>query len=121
MSVDRLGPPARNRGARDTLRVPPGLRALTFHLGSEEFALLSFDLCGDPGHTARINSLSPSQRHVAQLAVEGRTNAEIASARSTSVRTIENQIAEVYRKLGVRSRRGLAALGLPRARGLADG
>ena len=79
------------------LRIPPGLRAVRVHLGSEEFVLLSFDLCGDIGQKARNDALSPSQRNVAELAAEGRLNAEIARAQSTSFRTVENQIA-VYRK-----------------------
>lgn len=121
MSFHRFGQPACDRGPRANLRIPPGLRAVRVHLGSEEFVLLSFDLCGDVGQKARTDALSPSQRNVAELAAEGRSNAEIARARSTSVRTVENQIAEVYRKLGVRSRRGLSALGLSRAGKRADG
>ncbi len=104
----RGGTPA---DVRDHLRVPPGLQAFRFRLGSDEFALISFDL-RDTDHRARLDALSPSQRQIAKLAAQGWSNAEIAHARATSVRTVENQIADVYRKLGLRSRRGLAALGL---------
>ena len=103
--------------AHADVRVPPGLRGFRFRLGSDEFALLSFDLRAANRHAARVDSLSPSQREIAKLAAQGWSNADIASARATSVRTVENQIAEVYRKLGLRSRRGLAALDLTRADG----
>lgn len=41
--------------------------------------------------------------------LEGRSNSDIATERATSVRTVANQIAKIFRKLGVRSRRELAA------------
>ena len=91
---------------------PPGLRALAFRIESEEFAVLSFEIPGDDGSSVPVDALSPSLRQIAELAAAGRLNAEIATLRSTSVRTVENQMAEVYRRLGVRSRRSLPALGL---------
>lgn len=64
---------------------------------------------------ARAAQLSAAERAVAALAARGRTNRAIAAARSTSPRTIANQLASVYGKLRVSSRRGLrvalAALG----------
>jgi DNA-binding NarL/FixJ family response regulator len=115
MAGPKRGGLHRRRRAADVrvhLRVPPGLRAFRFRLGSEDFALLSFDLVAAGRHVAGLDSLSPSQRQVAELAAKGWSNAEIARARATSIRTVENQIADAYRKLGLRSRRGLAALGL---------
>lgn len=55
------------------------------------------------------SSLTPTEQQVAALAAAGRTNAEIASALSVSVRTVESNLTRVYRKLGVRSRTELAA------------
>jgi DNA-binding NarL/FixJ family response regulator len=98
--------------ARGSLRVPPDLRAFRFRLASEDFALISFDPRGAERTAVRLDALSPSQRQIAELAAKGWSNAKIANARATSIRTVENQIADVYRKLGLRSRRGLAALGL---------
>ncbi len=49
-------------------------------------------------------TLSAAEREVALAVIEGRSNAEIAAARRTSVRTVANQIVAVYRKLGVHSR-----------------
>lgn len=41
--------------------------------------------------------------------LEGRKNREIAAARGVSVRTVANQLASAYRKLGVASRFELLA------------
>jgi DNA-binding NarL/FixJ family response regulator len=54
--------------------------------------------------------LSPAEREVARDAVDGRSNAEIAQRRGRTVRTIANQLASIYRKLGVGSRAELAVL-----------
>jgi len=57
-------------------------------------------------------SLSASERTVALALLEGLSNAEIAKARRTSVRTVANQIASLFRKLGVSSRsEAVVALG----------
>jgi DNA-binding CsgD family transcriptional regulator len=45
---------------------------------------------------------------VADLAVAGRSNREIADQLVVSVRTVESHLASAYRKLGVRSRAQLA-------------
>ncbi len=47
---------------------------------------------------------------VARMAASGLTNAEIAAALGTSVRTVGNQLQSVYQKLGVNSRSLLAPL-----------
>lgn len=52
--------------------------------------------------------LTPSERDVARLARAGSSNAEIARLRGTSPRTVANQLARIYRKLGCGSRLGLA-------------
>jgi DNA-binding CsgD family transcriptional regulator len=55
-------------------------------------------------------SLTKAEQQIANRAVRGQTNAEIAKARKTSPRTVANQLARIYEKLGVRSRLELAAL-----------
>jgi DNA-binding NarL/FixJ family response regulator len=45
--------------------------------------------------------LSPGEWEVARAAIEGKSHAEIASARGTSRRTIANQLASVFGKTGV--------------------
>lgn len=55
-------------------------------------------------------ALTPAERAVGHLALDGYTDAMIAAARGTSVRTVGKQLASLYRKLGVGSRRELSAL-----------
>jgi DNA-binding CsgD family transcriptional regulator len=54
--------------------------------------------------------LSESEQQIVLTLLEGRSNAEIAEARGTSVKTVANQLQAVYRKLGVGSRDELALL-----------
>jgi DNA-binding NarL/FixJ family response regulator len=55
------------------------------------------------------STLSATERCVVSEVLGGKSNAEIAQARGTSTRTVANQIANAFRKLGVRSRGELAA------------
>ncbi|MDH6112423.1 DNA-binding CsgD family transcriptional regulator [Kitasatospora sp. MAP12-15] len=52
--------------------------------------------------------LTASEHRVAGLAADGATNREVAAALYVSVKTVEGTLSRVYRKLGVRSRAGLA-------------
>jgi DNA-binding NarL/FixJ family response regulator len=56
-----------------------------------------------------IDSLTPSERRVAELAAEGPTNREIAQALFVTPKTVEVHLSSVYRKLGISSRSQLAA------------
>jgi DNA-binding CsgD family transcriptional regulator len=59
-----------------------------------------------------VDSLTPSERRVAELAAEGPTNREIAQALFVTPKTVEVHLSRVYRKLGISSRSQLAgALG----------
>jgi DNA-binding CsgD family transcriptional regulator len=87
------------------LRAPSELSAHTFRVGAEEFVVLSYPM-------ARVQpppELTSAERHVVVALMEGKSNAAIAAERGTSPRTIANQVAAVFRKLGVRSRAELAA------------
>lgn len=53
--------------------------------------------------------LSRSEREIAVLMLQGASNSEIAASRMKSERTIANQVASIFRKLGVGSRSELAA------------
>ena len=61
-------------------------------------------------------SLTDAERAVARLALEGHTNVAIAGQRGSSPRTVANQLASAYQKLGVSSRRQLLAAVLRAAR-----
>jgi DNA-binding CsgD family transcriptional regulator len=52
--------------------------------------------------------LTPAERRVAELAVEGRSNKEIARVLFVTVNTVETHLSHAYAKLGIRSRTQLA-------------
>lgn len=54
--------------------------------------------------------LAPAEHAVIGMLVEGQTYAEIALARETSVRTVANQVASGFRRLGVSGRAELLCL-----------
>jgi DNA-binding CsgD family transcriptional regulator len=94
--------------------VPGDLIALESEDG--EFAVLSFTLPGDSAI-----SLSTAESDVARHILAGRSNSEIAALRRCSTRTVANQVAGLFRKVGVRSRLELVALApLLGRRGLGD-
>ena len=57
---------------------------------------------------AADGALTPSERRVAVLAAEGRSNKDIAAALYVGVHTVEVHLARAYAKLGVQSRAQLA-------------
>jgi DNA-binding NarL/FixJ family response regulator len=70
----------------------------------EELVVLTFPL-SPPDLPA---TLTEAERDVALRVLAGNSNAAIASARRSSERTVANQLARIYRKLGVASRSELA-------------
>ncbi len=58
---------------------------------------------------AELDALTPAEREVTAMVLGGASNAEVARRRATSRRTVANQLASVYRKLGVTGRRELIA------------
>lgn len=81
------------------------LRASRISVAGEDLAVFSFPLA-PPVLRA---DLSAAERAVAEDLLDGRSNAEIATTRCTSVRTVANQVASVFKKLGVHSRSQLVA------------
>lgn len=55
-----------------------------------------------------VAALTPSERRVADLAGDGMSNPEIAQALFVTTKTVEFHLANTYRKLGIRSRKGIA-------------
>jgi DNA-binding CsgD family transcriptional regulator len=53
--------------------------------------------------------LTPTEQRIAELVAAGHTNREVAQTLFLSMRTVEDNLGRIYRKLGVRSRSELAA------------
>lgn len=62
------------------------------------------ELARIPGRTPGSNDLTETERRVADLVAEGRSNKEIAGALFVSVRTVEANLSKAFAKLGVHSR-----------------
>src|SRR5439155_3059319 len=61
-----------------------------------------------------LDELTASERRVAQMAAEDMSNKEIAQALFVTVKTVEQHLGRVYRKLDISSRKQLGkALGGP--------
>lgn len=58
----------------------------------------------------RVSTLTPRQRGVADLVAAGRSNAAIAGTLGISEKTVEKHIADLFARLEVQSRSGIAAL-----------
>jgi DNA-binding CsgD family transcriptional regulator len=82
------------------------IRGGRFSFAGQRFAVLSFPIAG----AISAPTLSPTEREVLRLVLEGMRNAQIAARRGTSVRTVANQVASLFRKLGVTCRRELLAI-----------
>jgi DNA-binding CsgD family transcriptional regulator len=59
--------------------------------------------------------LTPREFSVARLVASGRTNREVAAELVVSVKTVEYHLANIFGKLGIRSRRRLVAASQARA------
>jgi ATP/maltotriose-dependent transcriptional regulator MalT len=57
---------------------------------------------------ASVDGLTETERRVAALVAQGRTNREIASAMFVTENTVQTHVRHVFRKLGLRSRTELA-------------
>jgi len=97
-----MGTRRRNHDPPDD--TPDGICAETFQLGSAEFVLFEMPLEFVPPA-----AFTPAEREVLNHVRAGLSSAEIARARGTSARTVANQLASMYRKMGVNSRQELIA------------
>jgi DNA-binding CsgD family transcriptional regulator len=69
-----------------------------------------------PVRRGASTELTPTEQSVADLAASGRTNREVASELFISPKTVEVNLARVYRKLGVTSRAQLGGVMAARAK-----
>jgi DNA-binding NarL/FixJ family response regulator len=58
----------------------------------------------------RDSELTPTERRVAELTASGLTNRDVAAKLFVSTKTVEANLTQVYRKLGIRSRAELGRL-----------
>jgi DNA-binding CsgD family transcriptional regulator/tetratricopeptide (TPR) repeat protein len=108
----------RRQDARAELRTAHGLFTA---MGIKAFADRARHELLAAGDTVRkptvetVSELTAQEAHIARLAVDGGTNAEIGAQLFLSTRTVEWHLSKVYTKLGVGSRRelrqALASLG----------
>ena len=67
----------------------------------------SASLEDDDDRASDSDELTNREKEVAQLALEGNRNKEIAKKLSISVGTVENHMTNIYRKLNIESRKEL--------------
>jgi DNA-binding CsgD family transcriptional regulator len=105
----------RRRNARASLE-----RALTSleQLGARVWAERArMELARVGGRAAAKGDLTPSERRLAELVAEGRSNKEVAAALFVTPKTVETKLSRLYAKLGIHSRGELARRVLERKRG----
>jgi DNA-binding CsgD family transcriptional regulator len=87
---------------------PAGLVAWRMDVPGGTFALLEWPTPA-PAEAVARRRLTRAEREVTALLVAGLSNAEIARRRGSSPRTVANQVASIFQKLGVSSRLELQA------------
>jgi DNA-binding CsgD family transcriptional regulator len=86
-------------------RPPPGLEVVSVDVEGCELIVLRF-----PVPTPELPAhLSHAEREVVAGVLQGRSNADIARERGTSLRTVAVPLQSIFRKLGVGSRTELVA------------
>lgn len=101
--------------------LPPLLVAMVAE-GASALRVAGLDFALDAGtprslltvSVAEDAALTASERRVAALYAEGRTNAQIAAALGVTTSTVRNQISAAYRKLDIHSKAELARRIAPR-------
>jgi DNA-binding CsgD family transcriptional regulator len=77
-------------------------------LGAAGWAARAGEELARIGGRTQIDGLTPSERRVADLVAQGRTNAEVAATLFLAERTVASHLTHIYAKLGIRSRTELA-------------
>ena len=98
----------RKRAARESLE---RARDQFVQLGAALWAERALAELGRIGGRVRGgHELTPTERSVAELVAQGKTNREVAAELFVSVHTVEASLTDIYDKLGVRSRSQLTRL-----------
>ncbi|MBB5850223.1 AAA family ATPase [Amycolatopsis umgeniensis] len=114
----------RRRDAREHLRTA---HELLSGMGMEAFARRAADELRATGEVARSRSgpggeeLTLQQVHIARLVATGATSKEVAARLFLSPRTVDAHLRNIFRKLGITSRRQLRDLPDPRIIGSVEG
>jgi len=109
---ERLRRQGRRTDAREQLRTAHGM---LIAIGMEAFAERARRELLATGETVRkrnadtVTRLTAQEAHIARLARDGRTNAEIGAQLFLSSRTVEWHLSKIFTKLGIGSRRELHA------------
>jgi ATP/maltotriose-dependent transcriptional regulator MalT len=114
-SLWALGATLRRHGQRAAAREPLSeALELAARCGARPLAAQARDELAAAGARPRspwrtgVEALTPGELRVARLAVEGRTNREIAQALYVTLKTVEGHLARVYDKLEIAGRGELA-------------
>jgi DNA-binding NarL/FixJ family response regulator len=87
------------------LSPPKNLHAARFEVGGDEYAILSY-----PARATELPAtLTSTELEIYRAVLAGHSNAKIATERERSLRTVANQVAAIFAKLGVSSRAELIA------------
>ena len=119
-SLIELGAALRRRGERKAAREPlrraldlasAGGLVATAQRARDELRVTGAKV--RRAESSGLDALTPSERRIVDLAAGGASNPEIAQALFVTVKTVEMHLGNAYRKLGIGSRRQLAALLAP--------
>jgi DNA-binding CsgD family transcriptional regulator len=104
-----LGTVRRRRREKRAAREPIAQAIAEFQdLGARSWAAAAAAEMRRIGGRERVAGLTESERRVAALVAEGRTNREIGAALFLGERTVASHLSHIYGKLGIRSRTELA-------------
>jgi DNA-binding NarL/FixJ family response regulator len=82
-----------------------GLRTARFQLAGDDYIVLSYPHAA----VAAPAALTSTERAIFSALLSGQSNPQIAASRGRALRTIANQVAAIFHKLGVSSRAELVA------------